>query len=136
MGVHNPVESAEMAYSASKEATTKIVRAIKRDTEFSLQEHIERIAETHSKLRNERMEQDQRKLETVLESMEATKRRAIMRAVDGKNSNWLTVMPISRHHFDLSAVEFRDALAIRYERLLMRMPATCDAFRSCTCPRL
>ena len=35
----------------------------------------------------------------------------ILRAVDGKNSNWLTVMPIARHHFDLSAVEFRDALA-------------------------
>ena len=117
MGAHNPVESAEIAYSASKEATTKIICAIKGDTEFSLQEHIERIAETHSKLSNERMEQDQRKLDTVLESMEATKRRAIMRAVDGKNSNWLTVMPIARHYFDLSAVEFCDALAICYDRL-------------------
>ena len=126
MGVHNPVESAEIAYSASKEATTKIICAIKGDAEFSLQEHIESIAETHSKLSNERMEQDQRKLETVLESMEATMRCAIMRAVDGKNPNWLTVMPIARHHFDLSAVEFRDALAIRYGQLLMRMPAICD----------
>ena len=50
--------------------------------------------------------------------MEAMKSCAIMRAVDGKTSNWLTVMPITRHHFDLSAVEFRDALAIRYGRLL------------------
>ena len=66
MGVHDPVE---LAYSASKEATTKIVCAIKGDTEFSLQEHIERIAESHSKLSNKRMEQDQGKLETVLESL-------------------------------------------------------------------
>ena len=50
----------------------------------------------------------------------------ILRAVDGENSNWLTVMPIARHHFDLSAVEFRDALAIRYGRPLKRMPATCN----------
>ena len=50
----------------------------------------------------------------------------IMRAGDGKNFNWLTVMPIAHHHFDLSAVEFRDALAMRYGRPLMRMPATCN----------
>ena len=48
--------------------------------------------------------------------------------VDGKTSNLLTVMPIARHHFYLSAVEFCDALAIRYEWPLMRMPATCDDY--------
>ena len=47
MGIHGPVE---LAYSALKEATTKIVCAIKGDTECSLQEHIERIAESYSKL--------------------------------------------------------------------------------------
>ena len=46
-----------------------------------------------------------------------------MRAVDGKNSKRLTVMPIA---FDLSAVEFHNALAIHYRRPLMRMPATYD----------
>lgn len=77
----------------SKEVTTKIVSAIKGDTEFSLQEHTEKIVETHSKLHNEQMEQDRRNSNTVLESMESIKRRVIMRAVDG--FNWLTVMPIS-----------------------------------------
>ena len=48
--------------------------------------------------------------------------------VDGKTYNWLTVMPIARQHFYLSAVEFCDALAICYERPLMRMPATCDDY--------
>ena len=72
------------------------------------------------------MEQDEGKLDTVLESMEAMEKSAIMRAVDGKTSNWLTVTPIVCHHVDMSAVEFRDALAIHYGRLLMRMPATCD----------
>ena len=56
MKVQNPVESAEV----------EIISAIKGD----------RIAKTHSKLHKERMERDQRKLDTggVL----------IMRAVDGK----------------------------------------------------
>ena len=30
------------------------------------------------------------------------------------------------HHFDLSAVEFRDALALRYHRPLLRVPSQCD----------
>ena len=86
---------------------------------------MKRMAETHSKLCNEQMERDQRKLDTVVESMEAMKRRAVMRAVDGKTSNWLTVIPIAHHNFDRSAVEFRNTIAIRYGWLLMRM-STCD----------
>ena len=46
--------------------------------------------------------------------------------VDGKTSAWLAVLPLCTHHFDLSATEFRDALAMRYQRPLLRMPATCD----------
>ena len=51
MGLKDPVESAEMAYSASKDGTVKIVKAIKGDEEFTVHEHRERIAETHIKLR-------------------------------------------------------------------------------------
>ena len=60
--------------------------------------------------------------------MHATKRRAIMRTVDGETSNWLTVVPFSHHHFDLSAVKICDALAVRYCRPLLRMPTNCDGY--------
>ena len=50
MGVRDPVESAEIAYSALKDGTVKIVKAIKGDEEFAVHEHRERIAETHVKL--------------------------------------------------------------------------------------
>ena len=35
------------------------------------------------------------------------------------------MLPLSYHHFNLSAVVFRDALALRYGPLL-RMPACCE----------
>ena len=35
-------------------------------------------------------------------------------------------LTVARHQFDFSAVEFRDALAIRYSQPLLRMPANCD----------
>ena len=65
------------------------------------------IAETQDRLRDHQRVQDQRKLEETLEPMDDRKRRVIMRAVDGKTSGWLNVLPIARHQFDLSAVEFR-----------------------------
>ena len=40
-----------------------------------------------------------------------------MRAKDKKISSWVNVIPVAKHHFDLSAQEFRDALALRYKNL-------------------
>ena len=42
---------------------------------------------------------------------------------NGKTWNWLTVMQISKHHFDLSLIEFRDPLVLRYHTPLLRTPA-------------
>ena len=60
-------------------------------------------------------QQDEVTLPSILGSSElnAKTRRAIQRAVEGKTSSWLTALPIAHHHFDLSATEFRDALALR-----------------------
>ena len=126
LGIRDAVESADVAYHASKESTAKIVSAIKGAEEFSVQKHRGAIAESHARLRAEQKERNQVKLEKAMENMDVKKQRTVRRAVDGKNSNWLSVMPIARHQFDLSAAEFRDALAIRYSRPLLRMPANCD----------
>ena len=72
------------------------------------------------------MGQDQRKLEATLEQMDTRSKRVVKKAVDGKTSGWLNVLPIARHQFDQSAVVFRNALAMRYCRPLLRMPSSCD----------
>ena len=41
-------------------------------------------------------------------------------------SGWLTVLPTSQDHFDLTAQEFRDALALRYWKPLLNVPSGCD----------
>ena len=66
------------------------------------------------------------KLTLILTSMSEGKKRAIQRVVKGKTSTWLTVLPVSHYHFDLSPSEFRDALAIRYHQPLTKLPADCD----------
>ena len=41
-------------------------------------------------------------------------------------SGWLTVLPMSQDHFDLTAQEFFDALALRYRKPLLNVPSNCD----------
>ena len=52
--------------------------------------------------------------------------RAVCRAKEEKMSSWLNVIAVAKHHFDLSAQEFRDSLAIRYNKPLLEIPPNCD----------
>ena len=45
-------------------------------------------------------------------------------------SSWLTDIPSQRDHYNLTSVEFRDALCLRYSKPLLQMPPTCDGCRS------
>ena len=63
-------------------------------------------------------------LQSLLATFDSKTRRAITRSVGSKSSSWLTVLPITRHQFDLSAAEFHDSLALRCHRPLF--PANCD----------
>ena len=58
--------------------------------------------------------------------LSTAQQRAVSRAKDEKISFWLNVIPTSKHHFDLSAQEFRDALALRYKKPLLCVPSICD----------
>lgn len=66
---------------------------------------------------------DQARQNSILATLDAKKKWALRRSIDGKISAWLTVLP---HHFDLSATKFRDALVMRYQHpLILSMPGAC-----------
>ena len=62
----------------------------------------------------------------LLLEFNAYHQRAILRAKDQNIPAWLTSLPLARNQFDLSAQEFRDALALRYKKTLTWMPRCCD----------
>ena len=128
MGVRNPIESAKIAYTTSRAGTRNIVEAIKGKMEFSLPDHNVLMSDAMANMHTTLQQQDEVILNSTLANSElnAKTRRAIQRAVEGKTSSWLTALPIAHHHFDLSATEFRDALALQYNRPLLKMPANCD----------
>jgi len=50
----------------------------------------------------------------------------LLRAKDNDLSAWLSILPTERDNYDLRPQEFRDALAIRYRKPLLNVPAFCD----------
>ena len=70
------------------------------------------------------------KFDDILGQFDSAHQQAILRARNGKVSAWLTVLPLARSQFDLSAQEFWDALAIRYKKPLRNVPDLCDSCRS------
>ena len=59
-------------------------------------------------------------------SLDQTHQRVLQRAKNNILAVWLSVTPVENNHFDLSAHEFRDALAIRYRKPLLNLPPKCD----------
>ena len=65
-------------------------------------------------------------LDPILELLDPRKECAIIGSIEGKTSEWLSVLPVAYHHFDISTVEFHDPLALCYRKSLVRMPESCD----------
>ena len=51
---------------------------------------------------------------------------AILQAKDSNISSQLSVLPLARSQFDLSAQEFRDGLVLCHKKLLLSLPSVCD----------
>ena len=126
MGIRNPVDMANIAHITSVSGTRHISDAIKERKPLSLVDHNAKMAEAISTMHHELQQQDQKKLDSVLSTLDTKQVRAIQRAITFKTSSWLTVLPTTYHHFDLSVTEFRDALTVRYHQPLLKMPVTCD----------
>ena len=66
----------------------------------------------------------------LLNELPADQVRAVKRINEGSLSAWLTALPIAAENFDLSEVEFRDALSVRYNKNLGVLPIFYDGCQS------
>ena len=80
------MESAQWAYTTSKDGTATIAEAITGTADFSGDSHREELAKAHQRLHEEQKISDEAKLDGILKCMDAKKSRAIMKAcaVQGK----------------------------------------------------
>jgi len=73
-----------------------------------------------SELRNDEL------FSTLLPQFDGICCRSMEQAKMNNLSGWLTMLPVSQDHYDLTAQEFRDALALHYWKLLLNVPSSCD----------
>ena len=112
LNVANPVEMAETTFITSREVTNVLVQAIKDDVTLWIEAHAENLYDVKVKARKKKCERHTMKYENTMKCVSPARQRAIERARDWKTSSWLTVLPVSKNHFDLSAQESRHSLAI------------------------
>ena len=123
MGIRNPIKTANNAYETS---TSVIVDVIKGKVPFSMLDHNNQFAKTISSMHCNIRHQDQATQDSILSILDAKKKRAFRRSVDGKTSAWLAVLPLCTHTTLICLQQNSEMHAMRYQRPLLRMPATCD----------
>ena len=125
LGVSNPVVAAPYVYDLSVQSTNVLVRSIVH-TVLELDAHIDAVLQAKAQYRQFMNDVCASNFDALLPSLDGSCQCAILRAKDGNLSSWLAVLPLHRDQFDLSAQEFRDGPALRYNKPLLCMPPTCD----------
>ena len=97
LGIVNPVTATPYCYSASIHSTTSLVKFITGSL-----------------------------FNALLTQLDPLQQRAVLHAKEFNLSGWLSVIPLERDQFDLSPQEFRDALALRYQKPMLNLPGNCD----------
>ncbi|XP_066914550.1 uncharacterized protein [Clytia hemisphaerica] len=82
-------------------------------------------AKSKSRLHNERQQRHQEKLRAFLETADINTKRTMETLNQKGVSNWLTSIPLNEQGFELTKQEFWDAIRIRYNWPLDRLPSTC-----------
>ena len=131
LNIIDSVHSAPSNYDTSRKLTDPIIGALKGLNDFDL-DMFKIHCETVQKETIAIKESDLQSMFTnIVAQLDPMQQRAVKRAQSEKMSSWLNVVPAARHQFDLSAQEFRDALAIRYKKPLLGIPPQCDG---CSAP--
>ena len=126
LGIHDPVKTSQIKLTSSSNATHILSKAISEGSEFNLTSHEQMV---HSVI-SRKTEVDKNWIEDsqrLLSLLPIQQRRCVLRKLDYKCSGWHSVVPTEYNHFDMSPCEFRDSLDLRYGRLRIDLPDTCDA---------
>ena len=123
LGISNFSKKCKHNYDASKKVSKPLTNLIIQQSEKlpSLTEILELRAEVPKSKSN--------RLNNLLNEVENTlmpeQNRAVQQVKQKGTSNWLNVLPLEDHGFTLTKGDFRDALALHYNKPLRSLPLNC-----------
>lgn len=126
LDIKNPMKTSQNAHNTSKRCVQTLTDAIKNNQELNLNTHVNRMKEVITEEKKKQEVEKKEESDRLIALLPERQRRPLIRIVEGKASHWLSVVPTAADHFDLSPVEFRDALALRYGKNLQNLPTLCD----------
>ena len=123
LGIANIAERATNDYSISRSVNASLIAIIVTQGDDLPDGNIRK-----KKLADVKKENNA-KLQTQIEKVEGSVIPQTLRVIEQTKqpgaSNWLSVMPSDEHGFNLNKSEFRDALALRFNRPIKGLPSNC-----------
>ena len=123
LGIPVLVEKANIDFQSSKFITAPLVAVIVSQDYNILSKDVTK------QVRSERVRQlndcHKQQLDLVDSQLNEGAKRAIKQNREKGASSWLSALPLRDHGFTLNKEEFRDALALRYNRTVTNLPSKC-----------
>lgn len=124
IGMINPTIDRESSFQSSKRTAEKVILSISTGDPLDFLDHQESVATACKEERELRKKAQEERGRQLIETLGPRQQRILDR-VKGA-SQWLSAVPTAADGQDLSADEFRDALALRYGLQPNNLPAHCD----------
>ena len=104
----------QIIFQNSSNATSLLQHSIKSGQKLNIHEYNEAVRKELNLAKEVQNDNDQFQSEDVIGNLPLSQKRVIERIVKGKASSWLSMMPVARDGYDLTAQQFRDQLGLRY----------------------
>jgi hypothetical protein len=124
LAIPNPTSAADANYEASILVCSHILAAFRGVEEFRSAKHKSVITEVKTELKLRNCAKYESEMTQLTSKLSCDDRRTILRGQE--TGQWLSVLPSTVNGTELSAVEFRDALNMRYARTPPGLQPSCD----------
>ena len=123
MGIEILADISDVEFGRSVEITAPLAAIIAMQSgELPNREEVDLAKST---VRPRKAETAKTKTARVDSAVERETMRIIQQSREPGASNWLSALPLARHHLNLNKGEFRDACALRYNKHLSGLPSVC-----------
>jgi len=124
LGIPLPGKQADSNYEDSKKVTRLITQSLLTSADLAVGTYLAEASKVSGSNRTKRAETAEKALESHLASVDRATQRRITRSKEC--GAWLTAMPLRLNGTELSALEFRDALRMRFGLKPSNLPDRCD----------
>ena len=125
MGIANPASACQAQYDASKKITADLTTLILQQNEDTEKLNLDNIKEIKNEIKHQKDNKYKQDQQEVIAESEINLQRCIKLATEKGSTSWLSCLPLKSLGYTLNKQEFRDALCLRYNWRIPRMPNHC-----------